>query len=53
LDEKVQLTDDICVYVDPKAVLYLNGTKINYVEKNMVSEFTFENPNSKVREDKL
>jgi len=35
------------VIVDAKAVLFLVGTEMDYVEVEMGSEFIFQNPNSK------
>lgn len=35
------------VYVDPKAVFFLVGTAMDYVETPLSAEFTFTNPNSK------
>ena len=37
--------DDIKVVVDPKAILYLLGTEIDYVEDKFSSGFKFNNPN--------
>ena len=33
--------------VDSKAIMYLLGTKMDYVEDDLKSEFVFLNPNSK------
>merc|ERR1712194_466302 len=35
------------IVVDGKAVLFLIGTEMDYVEVEMGSEFVFQNPNSK------
>lgn len=35
------------VLVDPKAIFFLVGTEMDYVESPLSSEFTFTNPNSK------
>ncbi len=35
------------VYVDPMSYMYLDGTKIDYVESFSFSGFHFENPNAK------
>ena len=37
----------INVYIDSKAVLYLIGTKLDYVEDELQSGFIFLNPNAK------
>ncbi|MBL0318085.1 MAG: iron-sulfur cluster assembly accessory protein [Alphaproteobacteria bacterium] len=39
----------IHVLIDPKAVMYLIGTQMDYVEEQMKSGFTFKNPNEKAR----
>jgi len=47
-DEKI-ITDDINVFIDPKATLFLIGTKMDYVEDDLQSGFQFTNPNEKGR----
>ncbi len=47
-DEKV-VFDDINVFIDPKASLFLIGTKMDYVEDELQSGFQFTNPNEKGR----
>jgi iron-sulfur cluster assembly protein len=37
------------VFIDPKAVLHILGTEMDYVEEEMQSGFTFNNPNEKGR----
>ena len=37
--------DDIRVVIDPKAILYLLGTELDYVEDKFSSGFKFNNPN--------
>ena len=37
------------VFIDPKAVMYLLGSTLDYRESKMESGFTFENPNEKGR----
>lgn len=46
LDEEVT-TDGIKVLIDNKAVMYLLGTKMDFIEDDLKSEFVFINPNSK------
>ena len=41
--------DGITVYVDPKAILFLMGTEMDYVEESLGSRFVFNNPNEKGR----
>lgn len=38
---------DVNVYIDPKAIFFLVGTEMDYVDTPMASEFTFTNPNAK------
>jgi iron-sulfur cluster assembly protein len=35
------------VLIDPKAIMYLIGTEMDFVEEKMKSGFTFRNPNVK------
>ena len=37
--------DDVRVVIDPKAILYLLGTEMDYVEDKFSSGFKFKNPN--------
>lgn len=37
------------VLIDPKAVMFLIGSEMDYVEEKMKSGFTFRNPNEKGR----
>jgi len=46
LDEMVE-QNGVKVLVDNKAVMYLLGTKMDYLEDDLKSEFVFTNPNSK------
>jgi iron-sulfur cluster assembly protein len=39
----------VTVYVDPKATLYLLGSRMDYVEDRLKSGFVFSNPNEKAR----
>jgi iron-sulfur cluster assembly protein len=48
LDEVVTL-GDIKVIVDPKAILFLVGSEMDFVEEKFQSGFTFKNPNEKGR----
>ena len=47
-DEKIS-SHDIDIYVDPKATLFLIGTKMDYIEDELQSGFQFSNPNEKGR----
>ena len=52
-DEVVSYPDaeheEFKVIIDPKAVMYLIGSEMDYVEEKMKSGFTFSNPNEKGR----
>jgi len=39
----------VTVYIDPKAVMYLIGTKMDYKEDKFASSFVFNNPNETER----
>lgn len=41
--------EEFKVLIDPKAVMYLIGTNMDYVKEKMKEGFTFENPNEKGR----
>ena len=45
--DKVFEFDDVKVFVDPKSLLYLDGTTLDYKESLMQSGFVFDNPNAK------
>ena len=44
LDERVE-SEGVAILIDPKAILFLLGTRIDYVTEKMSSKFVFENPN--------
>lgn len=51
-DEKNQFDEviqekGVTVFIDPKALMYLIGTKMDYIEEQFKSGFTFTNPNQK------
>lgn len=46
-DESVDIGDDASVYVDPRALMHIVGTKMDFVDNDLVSEFVFSNPNAK------
>jgi iron-sulfur cluster assembly protein len=48
LDEVVN-TKGVTVLIDSKALMYLIGTELDYVEDKMSSSFVFKNPNEKGR----
>ena len=39
----------VTVFVDPKAVMFLLGTTMDFVEEDLESGFVFQNPNEKGR----
>ncbi len=38
---------DVTILIDPKALMYLIGTEMNYIETQFKSGFEFVNPNEK------
>jgi iron-sulfur cluster assembly protein len=47
-DEEI-ITEDVRILIDPKAIMYILGTEMDYKESLIESGFTFENPNEKGR----
>jgi iron-sulfur cluster assembly protein len=45
-DEIIE-ADDIRILIDPKAIMYLIGTEMDYTEGDFKSGFVFNNPNEK------
>lgn len=41
--------DGVKIIIDPKAVMFLLGTEMDFVEEQLKSGFTFRNPNEKGR----
>ncbi|HTV45418.1 MAG TPA: iron-sulfur cluster assembly accessory protein [Stellaceae bacterium] len=39
----------VTVLIDPKAVMFILGTEMDYIEEQLQSGFTFRNPNEKGR----
>jgi iron-sulfur cluster assembly protein len=39
----------VTILIDPKAVMFILGTEMDYVEEKLQSGFTFQNPNEKGR----
>jgi iron-sulfur cluster assembly protein len=48
LDEMMEM-NGVTILIDPKAVLFILGTEMDYVEEKMQSGFVFRNPNEKGR----
>src|SRR5689334_23264760 len=47
-DEVIE-KDGVKVLIDPKAVMFLIGSEMDYVEEQLKSGFVFKNPNEKGR----
>ena len=45
LDERVEDDKGVKILIDPKAVLFLIGTEIDYEVTRLSSKFVFRNPN--------
>lgn len=48
MDEVVE-ADDVKIYIDPKAILFVIGTEMDFRQNDLESGFVFENPNEKGR----
>lgn len=48
MDEVVEY-NDVKVLIDPKAILFVLGTEMDFVEEDLESGFKFQNPNEKGR----
>lgn len=48
LDEKVMI-DGVTIFIDPKAIMFILGTTMDYTSGKIESGFTFKNPNEKGR----
>ena len=46
-DDQILDIDGLKLLIDKQSLLYLNGTKIDYIENDSGSGFKFENPNTK------
>ncbi len=44
-DEKVEI-EGATVFIEPGALMHIIGTKMDFVDNDLVSEFVFENPNA-------
>ncbi|MEM7070311.1 MAG: iron-sulfur cluster assembly accessory protein [Pseudomonadota bacterium] len=47
--EEVIKEDDVCIFIDPAAIMFLIGTTMDYREGSFSSGFVFDNPNEKSR----
>ena len=41
--------ESFTILIDPKAMMFINGTEMDYIENKISSGFTFKNPNEKGR----
>mgnify|MGYP001387751067 CR=1 FL=1 len=41
------LTDGVKIYIDPKAVMFIIGSEMDYSTDKLSSKFSFNNPNEK------
>ena len=48
LDEVMEI-EGVTILIDPKAILFILGTEMDYIEEKMQSGFVFRNPNEKGR----
>ena len=44
-DEEVKV-NDVSIFVDPKSMVYLKGTSLDFVKEGLNEGFVFNNPNS-------
>jgi len=54
VDEKVELDEEVHIkgvtlFISPKAIMFVLGTEMDYVENKLESGFSFKNPNEKGR----
>ncbi len=47
--DEVVTIDDITLMIDPKAIMFILGTEMDYVVETLHSGFVFSNPNEKGR----
>ena len=47
--EEIISQDGVNILIDPKAMIYLIGSEMDFVEEKFKSGFTFTNPNEKAR----
>lgn len=45
--DEVVSVDDVVILIDPKAIIYLVGSEMDYVSDEFKSGFVFSNPNEK------
>jgi iron-sulfur cluster assembly protein len=47
--DEIMKISDLTFFIDPKALLFILGTEMDYIEEKMFSGFVFKNPNEKGR----
>jgi len=47
--DEVVTVEDLTILIDPKAIMFIMGTEMDYVEEQLSSGFIFNNPNEKGR----
>lgn len=47
IKDEVIHVEDVTLFIDPKATLFIIGTEMDFVEETMQSGFVFRNPNAK------
>ena len=48
-EEVVKLDEDTKIFIDPKAIMFVLGTEMDYVKEALEEGFVFRNPNEKGR----
>ncbi|MFC2291964.1 MAG: iron-sulfur cluster assembly protein IscA [Kingella oralis] len=46
-DDQVFEQDGVKVFIDPKSMVYLDGTQVDFAKEGLQEGFKFENPNAK------
>ena len=46
-DDQVFEQDGVKVFIDPKSMVYLEGTQVDFAKEGLQEGFKFENPNAK------
>jgi iron-sulfur cluster assembly protein len=47
--DEIVRDQELTIYIDPKAIMFVVGTQMDYVEEELQSGFVFRNPNEKGR----
>lgn len=46
-EDTVFVSHDVSIFVDPKSLVYIDGTEMDYVKEGLNEGFEFSNPNTK------